>query len=334
PDSQLPDPAALAIVRGQQYHRHGRGWDRARTLAARDGLARGEPVRGLENRYLCKNGGYRWLSWQSITDPARRLVFGIARDVTEQRQLEQERLVMGKLESTGLLAGGMAHDYNNLLAALRLNLDMFELSDPLTVTQRQLVRQAKTTVDAAATLTRQLLTFVDREVTGLTSLDVGVIVQQAIEAILGGSALRVTRDIAPDLAGVRGNETQLTQVLRGILLNAREASRPDGLVEIRAENTGPATPLPAGLKPGRYVRVAIRDRGPGISAEIMPQIFDPYFSTKERGQQKGMGLGLTLCRIILTRHRGAITVDSPPGEGTTVTCYLPAISPTAAPGPA
>lgn len=299
--------------------------DRARTLEARAELARGVPVRGLENRYLCKGGGFRWLSWQSITDPGRRLVFGIARDITEQRQLEQERLVVGKLESTGLLAGGMAHDYNNLLAALRLNLDMFELSDPLTVTQRQLVRQAKATVDAAATLTRQLLTFVDRDVSGTTPLDVGTLVRQAIDASLSGGAFRVIRQIAADLAVVRGNATQLTQVWRGILLNAREASPPNGSIEIRAENLSTDAPLPAGLKPGRYVCVSIRDYGPGIPAEIMPQIFDPYFSTKERGQQKGMGLGLTLSRIILSRHRGAITVDSSPGEGTTVTCYLPAI---------
>lgn len=309
---------------GRPVHEFMHPADRARTLAARDKLAHGEPVRGLENRYLCKDGGFRWLSWQSITDSGRRLVFGIARDVTEQRQLEQERLVVGKLESTGLLAGGMAHDYNNLLAALRLNLDMFELSDPLTVTQRQLLRQAKATVDSAATLTRQLLTFVDRDVSGITPLDVGALVRQAIEASLSGGALRVTREIAPDLALVRGNATQLTQVWRGILLNAREASRPNGSIEVRAVNLNADAPLPAGLKPGRYVRVSIHDHGAGIPAEIMPQIFDPYFSTKERGQQKGMGLGLTLCRIILDRHHGAITVDSSPGEGTTVTCYLPA----------
>jgi PAS domain S-box-containing protein len=301
--------------------------DRERTLAARAELARGVPVRGLENRYLCKDGGFRWLSWQSITDSDRRLVFGIARDITEQRQLEQERLVVGKLESTGLLAGGMAHDYNNLLAALRLNLEMFELSDPLTVTQRQFVRQAKTTIDAAAALTRQLLTFADREVAGVSPLNLGVLVRQAAETTLAGSALRVTRRIAADLAGVRGNETQLTQVLRGLLLNAREAAPPEGTIEICAENTAAAATLPAGLKPGRYVRIAVRDDGPGIPSDVMPRIFDPYFSTKERGAQKGMGLGLTLCRIILNRHHGAITVDSAPGEGTTVVCYLPAIPP-------
>jgi PAS domain S-box-containing protein len=301
--------------------------DRERTLAARAGLARGVPVRGLENRYLRKDGGFRWLSWQSITDPGRRLVFGIARDVTEQRELEQERLVVGKLESTGLLAGGMAHDYNNLLAALRLNLEMFELSDPLTNMQRQLVRQAKSTIDTAAALTRQLLTFIDRDVSGIRSLDLSAVVHQAIDAALAGNTPRVTRRIAADLAAVRGNETQLTQVLRGILLNARDASPVHGVIEVSAENMPSAATLPAGLPPGRYVRIAVRDHGPGIPPEIMPRIFDAYFSTKERGQQKGMGLGLTLCRIIVDRHHGALTVDSSPGNGTTVVCYLPAIDP-------
>ncbi|WP_415907357.1 two-component system sensor histidine kinase NtrB [Oleiharenicola sp. Vm1] len=299
--------------------------DRERTLAARAQLAEGVPVRWLENRYLCKDGSARWLSWQSITDPERHVVFGIARDVTERREAERERLVVGKLESTGILAGGMAHDYNNLLAALRLNLDMVEFSGPVTLTQRHLLNQAKATIDAAATLTRQLIAFADGDVSGMRTLDLRPLVRQAIELTLHDAPVRQVCEWAPDLATVRGNETQLAQVFRGLLLNAREATPAGGSIAVRAENATLEKTPATDLRPGHYVRIRISDTGAGIPHEVLPKIFDPYFSTKERGQQKGMGLSLTLCRVILHRLGGALTVESKPGQGTTVTCYLPAM---------
>lgn len=297
--------------------------DRPLTLQARAALAQGTPVRGLENRYLCKDGSYRWLSWQSIAEPGRPIVFAIARDVTERRQLEYEQLVVGKLESTGLLAGGMAHDYNNLLTALRLNLDLVELSGPVTMQQQQILRQAKGVVDTAAALTQQLLAIADEDVTGMRQLDLGALLHRATEAALRDSTTRLRCEIAPDLGAIRGNEAQLSQVFRGLVLNAREASTAGGEIVVTAENCLPGTPLPAGLRPGGYVLIRITDNGSGIAPDVLPKIFDPYFSTKMRGPQKGMGLGLTFCRVILSRHGGAIRIDSTPGRGTTVSCFLP-----------
>ena len=117
---------------------------------------------------------------------------------------------------------------------------------------------------------------------------------------------------------------QIQQVIRNVVLNAREAIPQGGTVSVRAENVvlGPRE-FPS-LPPGVYVRVSITDQGCGIPKEVLPRIFDPYFSTKQRGQQKGMGLGLTICHRVIQEHGGAISVESPPGGGTTFHLHLPA----------
>jgi CheY-like chemotaxis protein/anti-sigma regulatory factor (Ser/Thr protein kinase) len=117
---------------------------------------------------------------------------------------------------------------------------------------------------------------------------------------------------------------QIGQVIRNLVLNAREAKPEGGLISVRAENVVLGPQEDPSLPPGDYVRMSITDRGGGISKEVLPKIFDPYFSTKQRGTQKGMGLGLTICHTIIQKHGGAITVESEPGVGTTFRLYLPA----------
>ena len=298
--------------------------DRERTLLARAALAAGKPLRDFENRYRCKDGSYRWLSWQSVTEPGAPLVFAVARDVTERREMDHERLVVSKLESTGILAGGIAHDFNNLLASLLLNVEMVGLCGPMTPKQGQFLEQARQTVLAAKTLTQQLLTVAGPDASSRRTQPIDELVRQAADLVLRDSELLSECRIEPGLAQVRVSETQLTQVLRGLILNAREATPPGGRVIVSAENTGPARPVPADLPPGDYVCVTIADTGSGIPPDVRPKIFDPYFSTKHRGTQKGMGLGLTICRALIKRHGGLLTIDSQPGQGTTVSFYLPA----------
>ncbi len=297
--------------------------DRERTLEARAGLARGLPLRNFENRYLCKDGSCRWLAWQSIAEPGASLVFAIARDVTEQKLADHERLILGRLESTGILAGGMAHDFNNLFTSLILNLELAGLSGELNREQDQYLQQARQTVLTARELTRQLLAFAGPDTASRVPLALAPLLKGSFDLALRDSGPDAACESAPDLRTVRGNENQLTQVLRGLLLNAREATPAGGRILLQAVNT-PVTP--PGLPRGDYVRVTIADTGVGIPAEILPRIFDPYFSTKERGPQKGMGLGLTLCRVLVQRHGGNLGVESAPGRGTTATLHLPAMS--------
>lgn len=299
--------------------------DRERTLQARAGLARGVLVRGLENRYLCKDGSYRWLSWQSAIEPAASTVFAVARDITERRQLEHEHLVRSKLESTGILAGGIAHDFNNLLASLLLNLEFVSLCDSTTPQQEEHLGQARQTILAARALTNQLITFADGGAPARRITDLRRVFEQSMELALKGSAIRGECVLAENLWCADVDEGQIGQVLGNLILNAREASPPGGSVRLEVANVTYASAPSADCIPGDYLRLCVSDNGSGIPAEIMSKIFDPYFSTKQRGTQKGMGLGLTICRMVVRKHGGAIEVLARREGGTKVVCHLPAV---------
>jgi two-component system cell cycle sensor histidine kinase/response regulator CckA len=151
------------------------------------------------------------------------------------------------------------------------------------------------------------------------------------EPALHDTNVSYTIDISRDLAPIYGDKAQLNQVFQNLLLNALEAIEASpggrqGQISIRADNIIINPKNQFQLKAGNYVKVSIEDNGIGIPPEIMEKLFDPYFSTKDRGTQKGMGLGLTLCYWIIKRHDGHIEVQSEPGKGTAVTLYLPAFT--------
>lgn len=298
--------------------------DRERTLQARAGLAQGVPVRGLENRYLCKDGSFRWLSWQSSIEPGAGTVFAVARDITAQRQADQERMILGKLESTGILAGGIAHDFNNLLASLSLNMELIGMIDPLSDRQRAILVRALDAIQLGQSLTGQLLTFAQPATSARRPTDLKTLLRRSLDLALSGSNIRGECQVVADLWPADVDEALLGQTLRNLVLNAREAIPGGGTVRLHADNRVLGDPDGLGLPPGNYVRISISDEGPGMSPDTLPKVFDPYFSTKQRGSQKGMGLGLTICHAVIKRHGGVITIDSRPGKGTTVHCHLPA----------
>jgi PAS domain S-box-containing protein len=301
--------------------------DRGRTLQARSELAKGVPVRGLENRYLCKDGSCRWLSWQSVLEPGASTVFAVARDVTERRQQDQEHLVLSKLESTGILAAGIAHDFNNLLASLLLNVDLVSMCDGTTDEQEHHLQQARQTVMTARALTQQLITFAEGGAPLRRACDVKTLLARAMSVGLTGSTIDGQCELADDLWLAELDEGQISQVIRNLILNAREAVPANGIIRLRAENAVIQAGSAEGCPAGNYLRITLTDNGTGIAPEILPKIFDPYFSTKQRGSQKGMGLGLTICRMVIGKHGGSVTVDRRSEGGTRVVCYLPALAP-------
>jgi two-component system cell cycle sensor histidine kinase/response regulator CckA len=182
------------------------------------------------------------------------------------------------------------------------------------------LREAEKAVARACSLTAQLLAFAKGGAPVKRVLSIARLARETAGFAFAGSQVRPDLDLAADLWGVEADEGQISQMLGNVLLNADQAMPAGGHVTIVADNVtrGPTDHPP--LAPGRYVRIVIRDHGVGIPPDILPRIFDPYFTTKERGT----GLGLTTSYVIVQRHDGHLTVESEVGVGTTVHMWLPA----------
>ena len=248
----------------------------------------------------------------------------VLEDITERKRAEEDRLILNRLESTAILVGGIAHDFNNLLTMILLNLELAETLIPPGEELANVLEQAKQAARTSGGLIQQLLIFASggapiRKPTRLAEL-----IEASVRLAVGGSRLRCDFSLAEDLWPTEVDPGQTGQVFRNLALNAREAMPEGGTISVRAENVVLGPHEHPSLPPGDYIRVSLTDRGGGISKEVLPKIFDPYFSTKQRGAQKGMGLGLAICHAVIQRHGGAIVVQSEPGVGTTFHLLLPA----------
>ncbi len=252
---------------------------------------------------------------------------GYARDITA-RKLEEEALrTVQKLESLGVLAGGIAHDFNNLLSGIFgcIDLAMAASAEPEVL---RFLAKALGAVDRSRALTLQLLTFAKggAPIKKVDRLD--PFLRETAHFALSGARTTCRFRIPTDLWCCEFDRNQIGQVIDNIVINAKQAMVDGGEIELSAENVtlvedGPRV-RPA---PGDYVRISIADRGAGMAPEILPRIFDPFFSTKRQGH----GLGLATAYSIVDRHGGHIEVDSTVGQGSTFHLYLPAL-PGAAPG--
>jgi PAS domain S-box-containing protein len=287
----------------------------------------GEPY-DLSLRFVSAKGIEKWVrtTGQAERQSGKTIrIFGNIMDITERKRMEDERLVLSKLESTGILAGGIAHDFNNLLSAVIGNLQLILMEiQPDEETARSF-EEIEKAVWRARDLTKQLITFAQGgdPIIRLTTLP-GLLEEQ-VRFTLSGSSVDYAFSFSSDLWPVMADGAQLNQVFRNIVLNAREAMPEGGMISVKAANedlpVSSGLPLPS----GQYVKISVTDQGGGIKEEVLPKIFDPYFSTKQRGDQKGMGLGLTISHSIIKKHGGVITVDTRIGQGTTFQVYLPAV---------
>ena len=244
------------------------------------------------------------------------------RDITDHYRQQEEQQRMSKLNSLGVLAGGLAHDFNNLLTTILGNVFVAKLriipNDPLT----QNLEQAEQACLRAKELTQQLLTFAKGGAPIKTSVDLGDLLRKSTIFALSGSSLSCHFDIPDNLWPLDADPSQLRQVFQNITLNARQAMPEGGHFTIRVENLNLASPalLPSpALTPGHYVKISFEDQGLGIDPHHVPNIFDPYFTTKSGGS----GLGLATAHSIIQQHEGHISVESNLGKGTTFRIYLP-----------
>jgi PAS domain S-box-containing protein len=249
----------------------------------------------------------------------------LRKEMRQREELEEELLRERKLESLGVLAGGIAHDFNNYLTVIQGNISLAKMDLPDDHPVHRALDQGLNACNRAAALASQLLIFGKGGAPVRRVGSVEKVIRYAATPPAGGPGAQVSIDIAPDLWAASFDAKRIAQALENIIQNAGEAMPEAGVIEIRAVNhlvENDSGPLPA----GRYVAISVRDYGCGIDPEIVPRIFDPYFTTKETGT----GLGLATAHSIVAKHDGRITVDSTPGAGTTFTIYLPASVPTSA----
>jgi PAS domain S-box-containing protein len=245
------------------------------------------------------------------------------RDITEALKMQEERALASRVASLGLLAGGIAHDFNNILMAVMGNLSMARVTVPPASPAAVSLAEAEQACLRARQLTWQLLTFSRGGVPVKKTTPVARALKESATLALRGTNVSCAFHIPPDLWTLSADETQLIQVFSNVLINAQQAMPHGGSVEIRAENIVEACRRwehALRVEPGPYVRVSITDRGIGIPEENLGRIFDPYFTTK----QKGSGLGLATSYSIIKNHGGYVSVTSKLGIGTTVCVNLPA----------
>lgn len=245
----------------------------------------------------------------------------VFRDVTAENRRKEELIKARKLESVGLLAGGIAHDFNNLLAAILGNINLALLYTSPEEKSHPLLKEAENSSLRARHLTNQLLTFAKggepiKELTTITD-----VIQDSVSSALGTSRIRCSCNFANDLWPLRIDRDQIRQVIENIITNAKDVMPPEGVIKIDVTNISAEECRQQKLSPTHAgIMIKLQDQGPGIAPNLLPKIFDPYFSTKEGGN----GLGLAICHSIITKHNGALRASSTPGQGSTFTIYLPA----------
>ena len=248
----------------------------------------------------------------------------IYEDITYHKKIEEELLKIRNLESMGILARGIAHDFNNLLTVIMGNIALARMSKTIDKRVNDKLTESEKACLKAKDLTQLLLMFSKGGEAHKTVVDVDGLVRDSVHIALRGSLVRCEFETEEGLFLVEADDGHLRKVVRNLTTNAREAMGGEGLLTVRVRNVVADGDDSHPLSEGRYVEISFEDTGVGIRQEDLPKIFDPYFTTKGMGAQKGLGLGLAICHSIVKKHGGRITVDSQVGVGTTFHVYVPA----------
>ncbi|NES19386.1 MAG: response regulator [Symploca sp. SIO3E6] len=269
----------------------------------------------------------RWTLVQNYRQQPQSILI-VNSDITEKKQLEAQFLRAQRMESIGTLAGGIAHDLNNVLAPILMSVQLLALSIPDDDRSQQWLEILENNTKRGADLVKQVVSFArgikgDRTIVQVRHL-VGEIKQIAQETF--PKSIKIKTDIPPDLWTVAGDATQLHQVFMNLCVNARDALTDGGTLSISGQNLAideHYARMNLDAQVGLYIVITVADTGAGIPPEILDRIFEPFFTTKELGQ--GTGLGLSTVMGIIKSHGGFVNVYSELGQGTKFKVYLPAV---------
>jgi signal transduction histidine kinase/CheY-like chemotaxis protein len=298
-----------------------------------EGLFRLEPA-VIEVRYESSRGLYRWHRSRLIprTGPDNLIyVDGIETDVNDRVTLEEQLRHAQKLEAIGQLAGGVAHDFNNILTAVLGYSDLLMARVPPSDPNRHALEEIQKGGERAAALTRQLLAFSRRSPAQPRIVDLNSSVESLLPMLrrLAGEDIRFDLDLSPAIGRARVDPSQWEQIVVNLVVNARDAMPRGGLVRISTDRAalgdGDVKGIPD-LPPGAYVRLRVADNGCGIPPAAMAHIFEPFFTTKSPG--KGTGLGLATVYGIVRQHGGRVTAKSEPERGAEIEILFPEVPPT------
>ncbi len=281
----------------------------------------GLPLQRYEFRIMTADGRICWIEINPVPIDwkGKEATLNLLTDITERKKTETLLANAQKLDSLGILAGGIAHDFNNLLTGIYGYIDLARSVSKGSKAENYL-ESTIATLGRARALTLQLLTFAKGGAPAQKITPIESIVQDAALFALSGSNISCRFSMAGDLWPCNIDKNQIGQVIDNIVINAQQAMPNGGSIEISAENQSFEENEHPPLVKGNYVRVSIKDNGIGIPKNIMPRIFDPFYTTKT----KGHGLGLATCYSIINRHGGCIEVESEAGKGALFHVFLPA----------
>ncbi len=254
-----------------------------------------------------------------ISNKLDYLIF--VRDITQRKEMERQSINMSKLESMSIFAGGVAHDFNNMLTAIFGNLSLIKLRVKEHPEVYKSIEKIETVLNEAKSLTSQLLSLSKggepiKEATTIKDLLI-----DTVTFVLRGSAVKPIFDIPDELSPVNIDKAQISRVIQNIVVNSMDAMPSGGVIRITVREEDVSPMKRKFIQGDRALKITIEDNGPGIPEDILPHIFDPFFTTKK----KGSGLGLASAYSIVKRHGGCIEVRSAPGKGTIFYIYLPII---------
>jgi signal transduction histidine kinase len=271
----------------------------------------------------------KWLRFTAavIRNSSDRLIGAVEtlEDITEQKRAEEELVKIKKLESLGILADGIANDFGSLLSAILRNIFLAKISvtDEDKSLEQGLEIAEKASLQAKE-LTKRLITFSKGGNPTRKPAPLAPLLRETAAMAIRDTEIQYQFDLPDDLWNVDMDGSQMKQVVQNLLSNAREAMPNGGIVHLRAKNVVVSSGDRLPLIEGQYVKWSVEDHGVGISVEHREKLFEPYFTTKQKSDSTGIGLGLAMCYAIVKKHDGCITVQSEPQVGTIVDVYLPA----------